>query len=127
MAVRPRLQATTIPELEALLSGLAAQSLVQMNDPATFGAIPPLYSGHVRYLRETPGHEDWQSAVVTAQRGTGDCEDLVVYRVAELRKQGIDARPKVTWINPRLRHVTLTYPGPNGSLIHEDPSKRLGM
>lgn len=124
MPVRPRLTAETIPELEALVFGLGAQSYAQM--VANPGKLPPLYSGRIRYLREPPRREDWQAALETFARGYGDCEDLVAYRLAELRAQGIDAQPRITAVNPALRHVTLVYPGPNG-LVHEDPSRLLGM
>lgn len=128
MAVRPRLRATTIPELEALVFGLGAQSYAQMADPANRGKIPPLYSGKIVYRRELPRREDWQSALETAERGYGDCEDLVAYRLAELRAQGVkDAVPVITAVNPALRHVTLTYTDAAGRVVHEDPSRRLGM
>lgn len=128
MAVRPRLRATTIPELEALVFGLGGQSYAQMADPATRAKIPPLYGGSIVYRREMPRREEWQAALETAERGYGDCEDLVAYRIAELRAQGIQALPKITAVNPALRHVTLTYRDPtSGQLVHEDPSRVLGM
>lgn len=128
MAVRPRLRAVTIPELEALVFGLGGQSYAQMMDPANRGKIPPLYSGKIVYRREPPRREDWQSALETAERGYGDCEDLVAYRIAELRAQGIkDAVPKITAVNPALRHVTLEYTNAAGERVREDPSRLLGM
>lgn len=128
MAVRPRLRATTIPELEALVFGLGAQSYAQLADPANRGKIPPLYSGKIVYRRELPRREEWQSALETAERGYGDCEDLVAYRLAELRAQGVLAKPVITAVNPALRHVTLTYTDPQTrQLVHEDPSRLLGM
>lgn len=127
MTVRPRLRAETIPELEALVFGLGGQSYAQMVDPETRGKIPPLYGGRIRYKRELPRREEWQAALETAQRGYGDCEDLVAYRLGELRLQGINAYPKILAINPALRHVVLTYRNPAGQLIEEDPSRKLGM
>lgn len=127
MSVRPRLRAETIPELEGLVFGLGAQSYAQMVDPGNAGKIPPLYSGRIRYKRELPRREEWQAALETAERGYGDCEDLVAYRLAELRLQGIQAVPKILAINPALRHVVLTYRDRTGKLIEEDPSRVLGM
>lgn len=123
MAVRATITASTTPELEALVMGLVLVSLAQMADPPVAAYIPPLYSGKVRYVREPPGRERWQSAKETAARGYGDCEDLVGYRVAELIRSGINARPKVLEINPTLRHVVVQHP--DGTI--EDPSAKLGM
>lgn len=125
--VRPRLRAKTIPELEGLVFGLGAQSFAQMVDPDNRGKIPPLYGGSIRYKRELPRREEWQAALETAERGYGDCEDLVAYRLAELRMQGINALPKILAINPALRHVVLTYRDGTGREITEDPSRKLGM
>jgi transglutaminase-like putative cysteine protease len=127
MAVRPRFTANSIGRLQRAVNWLASESLLEMRDPKNRGLIPPLYGGKIRYLREQPGHEDWQTALETARLGTGDCEDLAAYRVAELRGQGVPAEAVVTWINPHLRHVTVRYSLPDGRVMHEDPSKRLGM
>lgn len=124
MTVRPRFLAETIPELEALVYGLGAQSFVQM---AAGENIPPLYSGRIVYRREPARREDWQSAAETVRRGYGDCEDLVAYRIAELRRAGIPAWPKITAINPQLRHVQLVRRNPDGQWVIEDPSRQLGM
>jgi hypothetical protein len=128
VAVRPRFAANTNAELEGLVFGLGAQSFAQMADPATRKLIPALYSGRIVYKREPQRREEWQSALETAFRGYGDCEDLVAYRVGELRAQGILAFPVVSSITPKLRHVTLRYLDPKtNSWVTEDPSKRLGM
>jgi transglutaminase-like putative cysteine protease len=104
------------------------QSWLQMGDASRYGPVPALYSGRIRYRREPAGIENWQSARETALLGYGDCEDLVAYRVAELRRQGVKAWPKVVPINARLRHVLVVYRDPRtGAEVTEDPSKKLGM
>lgn len=123
MAVHARFRLETIPEIEAAVMGLGAQSAVQM---ATH-KLPSLYSGAIRYRQEKPGKEEWQSAAITAAKGYGDCEDLAAYRVAELRRAGIDAYPKVLRITPTLRHVVVAVRDRDGREHIEDPSKLLGM
>lgn len=96
--------------------------------------FPSLYESGIRYKREKPGREEWQDCVETYERGHGDCEDLVCYRVAELRvRHGItEARPDFTlrefWDENAGRyvkvfHIIVRLPGGG----REDPSRRLGM
>lgn len=124
MAVRLRIQVTTIRELEAAVMGLAWICWSQMEDAANAGRIPPLYSGRIRYQREPEGREDWQTAIETARLGTADCEDLCGYRLGELFLAGeTKARARVVAITPTLRHVLVM----RGDGRLEDPSRRLGM
>jgi hypothetical protein len=92
---------------------------------------PPLYSSGVRYGREEETFEQWCDIGMALRQGAVDCEDLVCWRVAELRECGIDARP--AWYHrpvkssdtgriARLYHIQVWTP--NGI---EDPSARLGM
>lgn len=55
--------------------------------------LAPLYATGVRYREEDNlgQFEDWQSPVRTFERGLGDCDDLVLYRVAELQSRGESA------------------------------------
>jgi hypothetical protein len=110
-------------ELEGLVDGLALQSYAQLLDPVTAPKIPTLYTSKIRYRNEPAGREIWQSAYETSQRGQGDCEDLVAYRLAELWRDGIRARARVLTISPMLRHVVVQHR--DGTL--EDPSKMMGM
>ena len=96
--------------------------------------VPPLYKSGVYYQEEPPGQENWQSALDLLKKGFGDCEDLAAYRVAELRRRGIAARPYVK--KPRLvgggrvlmYHIQVWRPGPPGGRPWiEDPSRILGM
>jgi hypothetical protein len=84
---------------------------------------PNLYQSGVRYRRERPGSEAWRLPSQVRASGHGDCEDLTIWRVAELRAQGIPARFDVVRAGPRLWHAVVRLPDGNT----EDPSKRLGM
>lgn len=124
MSVKATFRARTTRELEAYVTGLALASWSQLQDPPVAAYIPPLYSGQIRYKREEPNREHWQSAQETAERGRGDCEDLVAYRLAELWRAGeLGAKARVLTISPTLRHVVVERA--DGAI--EDPSKRLGM
>ena len=89
--------------------------------------LPPLYRAGVRYLREE-GTEDWKDPVTVFKDGFGDCEDLAIWRVAELRNNHKAAKP---YIRYRTDPVTGMYiyhvmvMRANGQL--EDPSRILGM
>lgn len=112
-------------KLLALLEGLIALNRLQIRRSPR--PIPALYGSGVRYQREARKRdgtrkEEWRTIAETLKHGSGDCEDLCGWRVAELREQGINASPWVTrhgstW-HVRVRH-------PDGKL--EDPSARLGM
>lgn len=92
--------------------------------------VPALYESGVRYEEEPAGqpYEDFAAIPVVLTRGHGDCDDLVCWRIAELRNQGENAKVRLKWAydpirNARMYHV-LVRRG-NGQV--EDPSKRLGM
>ncbi len=105
--------------------------------------IPPLYASGVRYQEDAGGREDWRDLYTILERGAGDCDNLVAWRVAELRAAGKRAEPVIKWQNlPRDLAVSLGYPSrmipPEGlSMVHcsvrhgdgtiEDVSKNLGM
>lgn len=82
-----------------------------------------LYRAGVRYQRERPGYEAWRLPSQVRASGYGDCEDLAIWRVAELRARGVPARFDVVRAGPRLWHAVVRLP--DGTI--EDPSKRLGM
>jgi transglutaminase-like putative cysteine protease len=84
--------------------------------------IPPIYSSGVRYIRRDPG-ERWQTPTETMRRGGGDCEDLSIWRAAELRAIGEPARVIVYRSAPRVLHAVVR----RGDGRIEDPSRRLGM
>lgn len=59
--------------------------------------VPPLYVSGVRYKEDPPGKEDWRDCYQVLVRGLGDCDQLVAYRVGELRAAGIPAEPVLKW------------------------------
>lgn len=58
-------------EWPALLERLVQQSVLDRR-----AGTPPLAATGVRYKREPPRRELWQSAASTVALGDGDCEDL---------------------------------------------------
>lgn len=87
--------------------------------------LPPLYESGIKF-RQEPGHgsgyEDWALPNVTFQRGWGDCDDLVIYRLWELYCAGqIKAACNAEWLGNGV-HVRVRLP--NGTI--EDPSILLG-
>ncbi len=112
--------------VEAAASGLVNLNLALMRRAREQGRqAPPLYKAGVRYRREPPGQETWDSWDRVLRRGYGDCEDLAAWRAAELRFHGIDPKARVAIIRtgPKLMHAVVRRG--NGQL--EDPSRRLGM
>ena len=114
----------------ALLEALVAiDRLWLRSQPTTIsGNRRSIYERGVRYKREERDpetgarREDWRTYPEIIGMGGGDCEDLAAARVAELREQGINARPWLSRIG-RTWHVRVMLP--NGQI--EDPSLRLGM
>jgi hypothetical protein len=114
----------------ALLEALIAIDRLWLRSQAsTVGALRrSIYDRGVRYKREERDpetgvrREDWLTyPEIIGNRG-GDCEDLAAARVAELREQGVNARP---WLSRHGRTWHVRVMLPNGQL--EDPSARLGM
>lgn len=113
-------------QLEAHLFGLGCVGWVDYLCAARDGRpFPPLYSSGVRYQREPPGSEVWQSARAVFASKRADCEDLAGgTRVPELWIAGeTAARAIVKRINPTLRHILVERA--DGTI--EDPSLILGM
>lgn len=116
----------TDEQLEAHLFGLSCVGYVDFLCAARDGRpFPPLYSSSVRYEREPPGAEVWQSAQAVFARKRADCEDLAAgTRAPELWIAGeTAARAIVKRINPTLRHILVERA--DGTI--EDPSLILGM
>lgn len=59
--------------------------------------VPPLYASGVRYQEDPPGREDWRDCFEVLARGVADCDQLVAYRVGELRANGTAAEPVLKW------------------------------
>lgn len=104
---------------EALLGLARAYSIGMKVVP-----VPPLYDSGVRYQREPnsgEGWEEWADPWSVSSRGWGDCDDLVMYRVAELLAAGEAAGINVIWDGYRY-HVRVR----RADQSIEDPSHLLG-
>lgn len=108
-------------EIYAALFGLTLASWYQIRK----GQAPRDFWGtNVRYVREPPGRDDWQTWAETARLGTGDCEDLCAGLTATLWEAGErKARAIPKRIRPGLIHILVRRA--DGSIV--DPSKALGM
>lgn len=94
---------------------------------------PSLYKSGI-YYKTTPPATEWHDIPSLLRDGFGDCKDLVAYRVAELRSQGIECKPCIKWkmdkivMNGKLSPILLIHV----MVLHrdnsiEDPSAILGM
>lgn len=87
---------------------------------------PSLYSSGVRYVRDLPGQEDWQSIPEAIARRGADCKTLACWRAAELLVRGHRAYPQFFWRdrdNGATYHIQVQHL--DGQI--EDPSRILGM
>lgn len=88
------------------------------------GGFPSLYESGIIYRPEARAGtlpERWQTAVDLLRTGVGDCEDLVFYRVGELRCDGELALPEIGRTRRGTFHARVRRA--NGRL--EDPSRIL--
>lgn len=90
-------------------------------------STPRLYSSGCKYVRQNPEACAFRSPKDVLNRRGGDCKQLVLWRIAELRElDKEDAKPRIMWLNDKkgLRaHAQVRRA--NGDL--EDPSLLLGM
>lgn len=109
-------------DLELALEGWIDRSRAELR---LHPQLPALYDSGVRYQREKPKRERWQTLGETYQLKQGDCEDLTIARVAELRERFGEARarPKVYRTRGTLLHAVVKRA--DGTI--EDPSRILGM
>jgi hypothetical protein len=93
--------------------------------------LPPLYTTNVQYRPEPnsgTGVEEWAAPWTVYERGWGDCDDLVLWRVAEIRAHGGWATVQVArQVNPdtgkfhiRVRHLDGREEDPSILLIRKD-------
>lgn len=94
--------------------------------------FPSIYklarSGRVRYERERENGEEFADALIVLGRGWGDCDDLICWRIAELRERGEHATVVIYWRKRKPGqgwrfHCQLRRA--NGRI--EDPSRFLGL
>lgn len=106
-----------------LLDGLAVAMLPYYLDHA----LPPLYSGHVRFATDAAhgsGTEVFADPWTVAQRGFADCNELVWYRLVELLAHGERAATtRVDWDDPEIHVAIRRWRGRNSWI--EDPSRKL--
>lgn len=129
----PRSQRTLLWLLEALCKA-NQEHLAQK-------PYPPIYQAGIRYIRER-GTEEWLDIPHIIAAGGGDCEDLVCWRVAEVRMAGGHAGPYVRYrlLNGHfhyhclVQHYRRVVTRVGGRAVErfvparkEDPSRRLGM
>jgi hypothetical protein len=104
------------------------RSLRRAEKGVTDTVIPPVYAAGVSGRRRPVGNsEDWIDVPAALQQGTAGPEDLVAWRVAELRVSGCRAEP-VVWRAPSSKTsgwgMRCAVRMPDGKI--EDPSSILG-
>lgn len=125
LTFRPLFHAPITPRnLDILLECLTLLDLHWLHsNPDT----PLLYESGVFYQREPDGQENWLTVPYVIEQGFGDCEDLACWRAAELRLQGIVARPFASKVVNSDGTVQFHARVRLGNNAVEDPSRRLGM
>ena len=68
--------------------------------------LPKLYETGIIYKPERKT-ENWQTAKETFDKKYGDCEDLAVYRSAELQLEGINAWPIIVRTGKHILHAVV--------------------
>ena len=88
--------------------------------------FPMLYRSGVRYRSQDATACAFRGPKSVLERGHGDCKQLVIWRLAELRNAGEHATPRIIWLPEKsgLRAHALIR-RENGTT--EDPSVELGM
>lgn len=85
-----------------VLFGVVLMNMILMRQARSRGApLPRLYTCGVTFAPEPNEgvYEDFADCLTVLRRGWGDCDDLVAYRVAELRESGEDPKAslKIYW------------------------------
>jgi len=89
-------------------------------------AVPELYKSGVRYVSQSAKACCFRQPSEVLARNGGDCKQLVLWRIAELREAGEHATPRVLWLTHKQglqAHMQLRRE--DGTV--EDPSVELGM
>ena len=110
--------------LELLLEALIAADIEYLR---ACPSAPSLYESGVVYEEEPGERDNWQDIPETIGLGSGDCEDLGCWRIAELRYRAEEhATTLITWREVGTRTVYhIAVRRADGSI--EDPSRLLGM
>ena len=88
--------------------------------------LPPLFKAGVKYVSQNPKACAFRTPLDVFKRGGGDCKQLVLWRIAELRNHGQHATPRIIWLAGKQgleAHAQVRLP--DGTI--EDPSYNLGM
>lgn len=157
-ALREEPRAVAIAARGVLLGVVCMNIMIMRSHIQRKTPLPKLYKSGVEFAPE-PNQgkwEDFADCLTVLDRGWGDCDDLVAYRVAELRANGEDpkASVKVYWRDccPRCAIRFLESQGPwcpkcggkvsrvyhaqvrrgnmkskDGRGVVEDPARLLGM
>lgn len=105
--------------LEALAEGLTGMNFQFILAARRRGVrVPTIYASGVRYRREAPRQERWQTVAELLRTLEGDCEDLAAWRAAELRADGELARVAVVRTPRGSFHAVVRHQ--DGTI--EDPS-----
>lgn len=126
MPIHVRIECPPEPlALEALAEGIVRLNVWYMEQARARGQdFPGLYEAGVRYRRETPGTEWWESVDdvlgVDANR-SGDCEDLANYRAAWLRVYNAEPNARTRVIRTPRGTFHAIVQREDGTL--EDPSR----
>lgn len=106
---------------EAAVEGLALINGVLLD---FYPRFPSLYDAHPRY--KVAPKETWKDMAAVLRDGWGDCKDFTAWRLAELRRQGIDARAESIVGRKGRQLMFHTYVRYVNGMV-EDPAKLLGM
>lgn len=90
MSLHVRIECPPLPEaIEALAEGLVRLNVALMRHADERGIQAPyLYDTNIRYRKERPGQEWWETSddiIGLVNKRSGDCEDLSAYHAAWLR------------------------------------------
>jgi hypothetical protein len=95
-ALRDAPRAVSLAARGVLFGVVLLNMLIMRNYRAMGKPLPKLYRSGVKFAPEPNAgeYEDFADCLSVLRRRWGDCDDLVAYRVAELRESGED--PKAT-------------------------------
>jgi len=100
-ALREAPRAVAMAARGVLFGVVLLNMLIMRNFRAMGKPIPKLYRSGVRFAPEPNEgqYEDFADCLSVLRRRWGDCDDLVAYRVAELRESGEDPKAsiKIYW------------------------------
>lgn len=115
-----------VRQLGPLLAAMVRIARAEIREALQRGApLPAIYASGVVYRREPPPLEEWTTPEETIRRGWGDCEDLAIWRAAELQESGED--PDAIVAIKRSAGAVWHAQVRRGSGEIEDPSLKLGM